>query len=111
MRRKFFQIITSLIAIMGVFVSCTTRVPEYFYIEQRPPEIPKIEEYMSPEALSIVNMEPEIIEEPETVNDILYDLAVYKEYYEAEHQIRTSLERYIKDINSILGANKNEIQD
>lgn len=108
MLRKSFQILTSLIVILSVLASCTTREPEYFYIEQLPIELPLVDGYLSADAMALINMEPQVITEPVTVNDLLYDLSVYKEYYEAEHEIRISLEKYIKDINMIIGE-KNDL--
>ena len=102
MLRKFFQIATSLIVIASVLVSCTTRVPEYVYDDPIPLEVPDLMDYIPSEAMALANMRPDIITSPETVNDLIYNMAEYKRYYESEHEIRISLEKYIKNLKKIL---------
>lgn len=110
MLRKLCSIMISVIAIIGVLSSCTTRVPEFIYLDPPTLSLPNLENYLPSDAVTTANTVPEIVEDPETVNDVIYNMGVYKAYYEAEHDIRISLQNYIKDINKIVGE-QNEVSN
>lgn len=101
MPKKLFQIVISLIVIFNAF-SCTTKVPEYIYVEPPKIELPEVYEYVSDNLVEKLNENPPVIMEPQTVNDLLENMAVYKSYYNGERQVREGLENYIHEIKKII---------
>ena len=86
------QIASSILVIVSV-VSCTS--PEYVFVEPESLTIPTVEEFVDADTLKFVHMDPPVVEEPQTVNDLLTNIAAYRDAYLISRTYWDALEDYI----------------
>lgn len=104
------QIVTSLIVMISV-ISCAS--PAYIYVEPEPIDIPPIYSYIDEDTYKAVHTEPEIINEPQTVNDLLMNIRSYRNAYNVSMSYAEALEEYIDAVSKAVydyGV-ENDIQD
>ena len=110
--RNLIQIASSLLVILSV-VSCTS--PEYIFVEPEPILIPDITDFIDSNTYEKVHEYPDIIEEPQNVNDLLYNISGYRNAYLISHEYGNALENYIDAVREAIinygGENENEVQN
>ena len=103
------KISTSLIVILSA-ISCASPI-KYVYVRPGELDLPPIEEVIPEEIMVIAHTDPEVIEEPQTVDDLLYNIAAYNSAYGFQKEYSSALEKYITRVFSIIGGGNHGIQD
>lgn len=95
------------LAILSLSISsCATKQtievsPEY-------PSLPKIEDTVSKDTLEAIRKPLDLIPEPKTVADILYNMAEFRTGYINWRRYATALEEYYNEVARIIGSDKEE---
>lgn len=100
------RILWTIIAI-SLLSGCSTPY-EYVYVYPDPVRLPTIEEAISPDIQERLDEPLDLVMEPETVGDILKNMAEYQQAYILYHEYSDALEEYI---NRIISIHNGDIKD
>ena len=99
MQKKFLkdliQIVSSILVLLSA-TSCTS--PQYIFVDPEPIDIPMVSEFIDSETYGMIHAEPNIVEEPQTVNDLFTNIAEYKNAYHVNKEYAEALEDYIEAV-------------
>ena len=89
-----------------LLTSCATR--EYIAIEPEMPKLPSIEEVVDMDTLDAIRKPLDLIAEPSTVGEVLYNLSEFRKGYVNWRTYATALEEYYEEVARILRGGKEE---
>ncbi len=98
-----------LLTLLVMVSSCSTT--EYVAIKPELPSLPTISEAISEETLNGIHKPLDLIPEPKTAKELLYNLSEYRAGYINWRTYATALEEYYTNIAEIINGNKEDNYD
>lgn len=105
MRKKLPSIILQVLSTLLVLLSamgCAS--PKYIYVEPEAITVPTVAEFVDEVTYELVHTVPDIIEEPETVADLIHNISAYRDFAYISQVYAYALEDYIDAVSEAVSS-------